>query len=162
MDLTKLKKLLEQYENAKTTLEEEAYLKAYFSSADVVPELDSFKEMFLYFQTVKKEVYPRDVKVDTKKKKPLKWVSIAASIVFLFSIITYTTNIIVGKQSKVTISSVDELPPKARSNYKEIEKVLKVFSTNLNKGTKAFANLYTYENSVNKIFNTNITTKLNP
>ena len=143
MELAKIEQLVEKYENAETTLQEEATLRNYFLSGNVAPHLEEYQMMFTYFRASQDETYNKTFEFNTQKKRNYKWLSIAASIVLLFSIY-------MGK------TSYDQylVKKEAQETYAKVEKALKMLSTNLNKGNEAFNHLYAYENSVNKIFRT--------
>ena len=88
MELANIEKLVEKYENAETTLQEEAILKNYFTKEEVAPHLQEYSFMFNYFTTVKDETYTKTIKLEPKKSKKInfKWLSVAAAIVLLFSV----------------------------------------------------------------------------
>jgi len=84
MVLNNIEALLEKYNNAETTLKEEAQLKAYFTSDNVAPHLEHYKPMFQYFSVSQKEQYTKDVPLNTKKKTRLyQWISVAAVAVLM-------------------------------------------------------------------------------
>lgn len=139
MELANIEKLVGKYENAETTLQEEATLKAYFLSDNVAPHLEEYQMMFAYFQTSQDETYTKTIQFKTEKKRNYKWLSVAASVVLLISVY-------VGK------TEYDK--SQARKTYAQVENALRMLSSNLKKGNDAFNNLYTYENTVNKIFKT--------
>ena len=143
MELANIEKLVEKYENAETTLQEEAILKAYFLSDNVAPHLEEYQMMFAYFQTSQDETYTKTIAFKTEKKRNYKWLSVAASVVLLVSV--YTGKLEYDKYAE---------KKKAQETYAQVENALKMLSTNLKKGNDAFNNLYTYENTVNKIFKT--------
>ena len=151
MELYKIEGLLEKYVNAEATIEEEAILKKYFLSDSVAPDLQDYQQIFAYFESNKKEVYDQNI-VISRKKSNYKWISVAASFVILISFATYSTLTKLPNNKKIEISSLNELPPEALSNYEELEKALKLFSLNLKKGNNAFKSLYAYENTVYKVF----------
>ena len=143
MELASIEKLVEKYENAETTLQEEATLKAYFLSDNVAPHLEEYQMMFTYFQISKDETYTKTIELKTKKKRNFKWISVAASVVLLFSV--YTGKVEYDKHLEFE---------KAKEQYAQVTGALKMLSMNLKKGNDAFNNLYVYEDSVNKIFKT--------
>ena len=55
MEFANIDELLKKYVNAETTLDEEAYLKGYFSSEDIAPHLAEYQIMFTYFKTSNKD-----------------------------------------------------------------------------------------------------------
>ncbi len=143
MELASIEKLVGKYLNAETTVQEETTLREYFLSGNVAPHLEEYKLMFSYFEFSKDETYTKTIELKPKntKRKNLKWLSVAASVVLLVSVY-------VGK------TKYDEHLENQRlaEKYAQVENALKMLSTNLNKGKSAFNNLYAYENTVNKIF----------
>jgi hypothetical protein len=143
MGSVNIEKLVEKYENAETTLQEEATLKAYFLSDNVAPHLEEYQMMFAYFKASKDETYTKTIEFKTEKKRNFKWISVAASVVLLFSV--YTGKVEYDKHLEFE---------KAKEQYAQVTGALKMLSMNLKKGNDAFNNLYVYEDSVNKIFKT--------
>lgn len=152
MELARIEQLVVKYDNAETTLQEEATLREYFLSDNVAPHLEEYQMMFAYFQTTKDETYTKTLEFKPEKRRNYKWLSIAASVVLLFSI--YIGQTFTNASEGKPISSLDELSVTERFHYEQAEKALKMLSGSLNKGNEAFTNLYAYEDSVNKIFKT--------
>ena len=92
MVLNSIEKLLEKYDNAETTLQEEAQLRAYFSSGNVAPHLEHYKSLFVYFANTQQELFTKDVPlipiaIGTKKKTNFyQWISVAAVAVIALGI----------------------------------------------------------------------------
>ena len=137
MELANIEELLEKYLNATTSLQEEQLLQDYFLSKNVAPHLKDYQSMFSYFKQNKDTVYTKSIQLKTKKTN-WKWLSVAASIVLLFSVYF-------GKEYYQE--------QQAKKQFAQVKEALKMISKNLNKGNEAVATLYTYENTVNKIFN---------
>jgi hypothetical protein len=136
MELVKIEKLLEKYENAETTIAEEKVLKNYFSENDVAPHLEEYQALFSYFSASKNEKYTKTIQLK-KQNWNWKWLSVAASVVLLVSVYTgYEKN----QQEK------------AEKIYKETQFALSMLSANLNKGTAAISELQEFETTTNKIF----------
>lgn len=141
MELTKIEKLVEKYENAETTLQEENILKSYFSKDNVAPHLEQYKVIFNYFSIAKAETFSKPIVLPkTNKKKNYKWLSVAASIALLFSVF-------IGQQEYKKYQE----KKKAMKIYAQVSEGLKLLSTNLKKGENAVLKLYTYENTAKKI-----------
>lgn len=143
MELASIEELVEKYLNAETSLQEEATLRDYFSSDNVAPHLEEYQVMFSYFQFSKDETYTKTIQLESKntKRKNLKWLSVAASVVLLVSVYVGVTKYNEYKENE-----------RLEEKYAQVENALKMLSANLNKGKSAFNNLYAYENTVNKIF----------
>ena len=138
MELANIEKLVEKYENAETSLQEETTLRNYFTGGNVAPHLQEYEYMFNYFAASKDETYTKTIELEPKKskKRNLKWLSVAASVVLLFSVF-------IGKQEYERYQ--------AKKQFAQISKGLRLLSSNLQKGEQAVTALYTYENTVNKI-----------
>ena len=139
MELSNIEQLLEKYQNAETSLQEEATLKNYFSEGNVAPHLQEYESMFNYFAISKSEISTKPIQLNPKKKTNWKWLSVAASVALLVSV--YIGNGYLKEQE-------------ARAQYAEVMSTLKMLSTTLNKGNEAVASLYVYEDTVNKILKT--------
>ena len=138
MELSKIEQLLERYLDAETNLQEEATLKNYFSKGNVAPHLQEYETMFSYFAISKAETSVKPIQLNTKKTN-WKWLSVAASVALLVSV--YVGDGYIKEQE-------------AKAQYAQVKDVLKMLSSNLNKGNEAMASLYVYEDTVNKIFKT--------
>lgn len=148
MELARIEKLVEKYDNAETTIKEEEILRDYFLSNNVASHLEEYQMMFTYFQTSKDETtYNRTLEFKTKKRRNYKWLSVAASVALLFSVY-------IGIPKGNKIEKLSDLPLEQRFHYEQAEKALKMLSGSLKKGNEAVDNLYAYEDSVNKIFKT--------
>lgn len=141
MELARIEKLVEKYLNAETTLQEESILKEYFTGDNIAPHLKEYSCMFSYFKNVKEEKYTKTISLEPKKSRRVnfKWLSVAASVVLLFSVF-------VGKQQ------YDEYQEKkqAQQIYAQVSKGLGLLSSNLRKGQQAVNQYQVIENKVNK------------
>jgi len=144
MELAKIENLLEKYLAAETTLKEENVLKNYFSQENVPSHLEEYKSMFNFFTNSSFEVSSKSISLPENKNRSIliKWLSVAAAVVFLVSI--YSVN-------QINIAEKEE----AKLAFLETQKALNLISLNLNKGNNAMAQLLTFENTRNKIFKNN-------
>ena len=138
MELTKIEQLLDKYLNAETSLQEENVLSSYFTSGNVAPHLEKYQALFGYFADNRLEKFTKTIQLNTQKKN-WKWLSVAASVALLVSM--YLGDGYLKEQE-------------AKAQYAQVKDVLKMLSSNLNKGNEAMASLYVYEDTVNKIFKT--------
>ncbi|WP_179376371.1 hypothetical protein [Winogradskyella wichelsiae] len=126
MVLNNIEKLIEKYNSAETTLQEEAELKAYFKSNNVAPHLEHYKSMFLFFSESKKEQYTKDVPLNTKKTKLYQWISVAAVAVLMLGFFIPNWN----NEPK----TLADYTPEEQELYLETKQTLSLISKNLNKG----------------------------
>ncbi|WP_341220573.1 hypothetical protein [Polaribacter atrinae] len=138
MELANIEKLVEKYENAETSFQEETTLRNYFTGGNVAPHLQEYEYMFNYFAASKDETYTKTIELEPKKskKRNLKWLSVAASVVLLFSVF-------IGQQEYKRYQ--------AKKQFEQISKGLMLLSSNLQKGEQALVTLHTYEDTVKKI-----------
>lgn len=138
MELANIEKLIEKYENATTTLQEEATLKSYFQKGNVPPHLQEYAILFGYFSNAKDEVYTKPILLKPQRNLKInmyKW-SVAASIAILLSVF-------VGHNQYQKYQ--------AEKKFAQLTEGLKLLSSNYKKGEEAVSNLYAYEQTVQKV-----------
>lgn len=129
MVLNNIEQLIEKYNNAETTLQEEAQLKAYFQSDNVASHLEQYKPMFQYFSQSKKEQYTKDVPLTTKKTKLYQWISVAAVAVLMLGF--FIPNWDNGPKT------LADYPQEDQQMYLETKEALAMLSNNLNDGVSS-------------------------
>lgn len=145
MELARIEQLLEKYLDANTTLQEEAILQDYFAGNNVAPHLENYIALFGYFAESKTERYTKTIQLNTKKRN-WKWLSVAASVVLLFSVYT-------GYNSLYPTSELSEKElAEAQKAMQDTQRAFSMLSKNMNKGKAAIAYLGEYEKTTNKIF----------
>lgn len=137
MESNRIDQLLVKYLDAETTLKEEALLQDYFQNSNVAPHLEEYRALFGYFAESKTERYTKAIQLNTQKKN-WKWLSVAASVVLLFSVYTGYENNQDRKEARVA--------------FENTKNAFQLLSKNMNKGTAAMAYLGEYETTTNKIF----------
>lgn len=155
MELAKIENLLEKYFEAETSIQEEATLQEFFTQDEVPEHLKQYKEMFNFFSNSSLETSNRSIQLTKESKRTIsiKWLSIAAMLVFFIGIYA------VYQQSEAE-------KEEARLAYMETQKALDLISQslnkgtgaiahldNFNKGTDAMAQLKTFESTQKRIFN---------
>ena len=150
MELNKIEILIEKYFQGETSLAEEKELRSYFSSPDVAPHLEQYKAMFGYFTEAKQQQFTKEIP-PVKSNNKVMWISIAASIVVLFGVVTFFTNNMALQESQNELGSY-ETPEEA---FRETQKALALLSENVNTGMESVSYLQEYENAKNKVFKNN-------
>jgi hypothetical protein len=141
MVLNNIEKLLEKYNNAETTLAEEAQLRAYFTDENVAPHLEHYKPMFLYFSQSQQEQYTKDVPLKPKRTKMYQWISVAAVAVLMLGIIV----------PKALGPSEEELKQRelAMEAYNKTMEALSLVSLGMNKGKQQLNSLALVSDNLN-------------
>ncbi|MBC2845887.1 hypothetical protein [Winogradskyella flava] len=161
MVLNNVEKLLEKYDNAETSLKEEAQLRVYFESDDVAPHLEHYKPMFLYFSQSQQEQYTKDVPLKPKRTKLYQWISVAAVAVLMLGFIIPT---VIGPTQEEL--KKQELAMEAYNKTMEAFKLvslginegkqqlnsLAMVSDNFNQGIEEAGRLSEFSKTTNKIF----------
>jgi len=147
MELDKIELLLEKYFQGDTSIAEENELKLYFSSLNVAQHLEQYKLMFGYFSQAKEQQFKQGIPLLSKKRQ-VAWLSIAASVIVLLGIGTYTyVNYDNAGQSQ-NLGTYDD-PEEA---FKETQKALALLSNHVNTGIESVQYVQEYEDSKNLIF----------
>lgn len=144
MELRQIEILLEKYFEGETTLQEEKKLKAYFSSSEVAPHLESYIPMFANFQKQKEVQFTKALPLQPRKQNYVKWIGVAASFVALFGTLLYF-NPQENSNDLGTFSNPEEA-------FIETQKALNMVSTEVNKGIKSIEILNEYEQTKKTIF----------
>ncbi|RLK02490.1 hypothetical protein [Tenacibaculum discolor] len=154
MELANIEKLLNKYLDAETTLQEEQALQEYFTSSNVAPHLQEYSMMFGYFKQSKDETFTKTIQLKPEKtKKNWKWLSVAASVVLLFSVFMGNEEYKKYQQRK-QFAQIKEALQLVSVNLNKGNDALYAVSNNLKKGSDAIEHLETYEETVNKVINT--------
>ncbi|WP_179345766.1 hypothetical protein [Winogradskyella ursingii] len=131
MALNDIEKLLEKYNNAETSQQEEAQLKAYFASDNVASHLEHYKPLFQYFSQSQQEQFTKDVPLKTKKNTKLyQWISVAAVIVLMLGFLIPS----LSQDQKTTWADYSE---EEQQMYLETKQALAMLSSNFNEGTSS-------------------------
>ena len=159
MELKSIEQLVEKYLEAETSLQEEAQLKAYFSSEDVAPHLKEYAPMFTYFSVAKEENYTgemfQQVRYDNEvlpgkppvislagaRRKVYSWVAVAASIVLM-------AGIFLQENPQTSEFGSYEDPEVA---MEETKKALQMVSLLMNSGNDNLGHLNEFNNTKDKL-----------
>ncbi|RXJ50145.1 hypothetical protein [Gelidibacter gilvus] len=128
MALNNIEQLLEKYDNAETSLAEEAQIRAYFAQEEVPAHLESYKLLFQYVSHTKQEQFTKDVPLQPKRTKVYQWISVAAVAVLMLGAYFQVTQM---NQTK----TLDDLSHEQLMAYNQTMEVFNLVSTKLNKGS---------------------------
>ena len=146
MESNKIEQLLELYFEGETTSTEEKELQYYFSSSNVAPHLEQYKPLFNYFFQSKKQEYLKEFPKQHKKRN-LRWISIAASVVVLLGVGSYLfLNDTSHKNEDLGTYDDPEIA------FRETQKALALLSNHVNTGIESVHYIEEYQNSKNLIF----------
>lgn len=148
MESVRIEQLIDKYFEGQTSIAEERELKAYFSSSDVAQHLEQYRDVFGYFIQAKEHQFTQSLPLQPRKQFNVLWLSIAASIVLVFGVVTFR---ILGNDS---VQPAGELgtydnPELAMA---ETQKALDLVSEKLNVGIESVSYINEYESTKNKIF----------
>lgn len=146
MELDKIEILLEKYFQGETSIAEENELTNYFSSPDVAQHLEQYKPLFGYFSIAREQKFTPEIPLQTKKRN-VAWLSIAASVVVLLGIGTFTF-FNHEKVEEHDLGTYDN-PEIA---FRETQKALALLSENVNVGIGSVQYINEYQNSKDLIF----------
>ena len=147
MELDKIERILEKYFEGETSIVEEKELKDYFASSNVAQHLEHYKPLFGYFSQAKQEQYKAVIPLQTTKRKIASWISIAAAVIVLLGVGTFTfMNYNTTKSQDLGTYDDPEVA------FRETQKALALISKHVNTGIESVGYINEYEQSKNKIF----------
>ncbi|WP_422103755.1 hypothetical protein [Winogradskyella sp.] len=158
MVLNSIEKLIEKYNNAETSLKEEAQLRAYFESDDVAPHLEHYKPLFQYFSLAQQEQYTKDVPLKPKRTKLYQWISVAAVAVLMLGIAIpqfFGPTEEEKRQAQIAYEQTLEafnLVSLGMNKGKQQLNSLAMVSDNLNQGIEEASRLSEFSKTTNRIF----------
>ncbi|MCK0131347.1 hypothetical protein MWU59_07495 [Flavobacteriaceae bacterium F08102] len=142
MELSRIEKLLEKYDNATTSLQEEQELKDFFSQKEIPAHLVSYQAMFGYFQENSNEQFTKTILLSKRKAPHWKWLSVAAAAALLISVYTFTNNELSSKERE-----------QAQLAMQQTKDAFLLLSKNLNKGSNlVYSGLQEFDNATSKVF----------
>jgi hypothetical protein len=147
MEFNKIETLLEKYFEGETSIGEENVLKDYFSSSSVASHLEQYRPLFGYFAEAKKQKLTDKVLLISKKRK-IAWLSIAASVVVMLGIGTYSYLNVNRVQENKELGTYDN-PEEALQATQE---ALAMLSNHVNVGIDGVQYIQVYEVTKNKVF----------
>ena len=151
MELDKIETLIEKYFQGETSIVEENELKNYFSSSDVAQHLEHYQPIFGYFSQAKEHRFTQEIPHLPKsrdKKRNVAWYSIAALVVVLLGIGTFTY----FNNNKANTSQDLGTYKSPELALQETQKALAMLSNQVNVGVESVQYIEEYNNSKSIIF----------
>ena len=144
MELTKIESLLIKYEEGETSLQEEKFLKEYFTSEETPDHLKEYRALFNFSVKEKEIIYPKEVKIKSGKKS-YAFIGIAASIILAIGVFTFQYD----EQSSLSESELGtiENPEEAFLKTKE---ALQMVAEVLNNGQEELQYVEEFNNTTSK------------
>lgn len=163
LDNKNIEQLIEKYENAETTLQEEQQLKHYFSQETVEPHLEVYKPMFAYFLHTQNEEFTKDVPLKPEKTNTLyQWISVAAVAILMVGLYFAQVNTEprtladLNQEELQTYDQAMEALALLSSNFKKSTdniSAINLVSESLNQGQENLAYLGEFDNTTDRIIN---------
>lgn len=144
MESVKIKKLLDNYFEGRTTLEEEKILEDYFNQPDVSEELKSYQPLFMGFSMARQDVLDKKITLPEEKKVKFinsKTISIAAAIFV-------GIGVFVLSQSQITADEKEALEALNQSRAK-----MMMLSEKLNYGADKLQFVSAFSDAAERVFN---------
>ena len=147
MELIRIASLIEKYNQANTTIDEENELKMFFLSSNVPSHLQEYSTLFGFYENEKQEKYTKQLLFVTKNKAK-KWLSVAAAVLVVFGTATY----FIRSNPKTTNAGDLGSYKNPSQAIAETQKALFMLSHQLNKGIKSVNYITEYQKSKERVF----------
>jgi hypothetical protein len=148
MESDRIALLVTKYFEGQTSIAEEMALKKYFTSSEIAPDLVQHKPLFQYLASNSSHEFKKGIPLVKAQSNPIKWLSIAASVVVLVGVGLYTYNTYGTSKPSADLGSFDD-PQVA---FEETQKALALLSMQVNTGIESVRYVQTYEDTRDKIF----------
>lgn len=147
MELAKIEKLLERYEEGKTSLAEENLLREYFLKEDVPAHLRSYKLIFMFSANQKKKTMESGpaVKPSNTRRDWYSWTSIAAILIVALGVFFFNDSLRSLNENDLGTISDEELA------LEKAKETLNMVSQFMNEGKADLAYLKEFNNTKDKI-----------
>lgn len=147
MESDRIEIILEKYFQGETSIAEERELKNYFSSMDVAQHLVKYKPIFGYFSVAKEQEFAQEIPTQSTKRN-VAWLSIAASVVVLLGIGTYTYFSNDSANENKDLGTYND-PEEA---FRATQQALLLLSDNVKVGIESAQYIQEYQIAKDKIF----------
>lgn len=148
MELNKIEKLLERYDEGETSLREEELLRDYFLNEEVPAHLSSYKLMFTFSSNQRKEVFTEEPELKTEKTDRFTWASIAAILIVAVGLFFFNNSGEALNQND--LGTIDD-----QESLERTREALVMVSRLMNEGTSDLKYLKEFNNTKNKIIEIN-------
>lgn len=148
MESDRIALLVSKYFEGETSIAEEIELKNYFALSDVSPSLKEYQPLFNCMTSSAKQAFEKEIPLKDRKANPLKWLTVAASVVVFVGFGIYTFTTITNTQPATELGTFDD-PQVA---YDETQKALSLLSNQVNTGIESVRYVKAYKDTKDKIF----------
>lgn len=144
MELSKIEKLLDRYDEGETSIAEEKLLREYFLNADVPEHLKSYQLMFRFSASQAEEKLENKPKV-VSRRNWYSWTSIAAILIVALGIFFYNDSSRMLNDNDLGTISDEELA------LQKTKETLHMVAQIMNEGKSDLVYLKEFNNTKNKI-----------
>ncbi|GAA4322291.1 hypothetical protein GCM10023115_50300 [Pontixanthobacter gangjinensis] len=144
MELGKIEKLLERYDEGETSLAEEKILREYFLREEVPEHLKSYQMMFMFSTRQADEKLEEEPNISKSRKDWYSWTAIAAILVVALGIFFFNQPERMNHNDLGTISDEQQA-------YEKTKETLNMISQIMNEGKSDLVYLKEFNNTKDKI-----------
>lgn len=144
MESVKIKKLLDNYFEGRTTLEEEKILEDYFNQPYISEELKSYQPLFMGFSAARQEVFNKKIILPEEKK--VKFLN--SKIISLAAAVFVGIGVIFLSQPRLTADEKEALEALNQSRVK-----MMMLSEKLNYGAQKLQCVSAFSDATDRVFN---------
>lgn len=144
MELDKIEKLLQRYDEGETSLSEEKLLRAYFLNEEVPEHLKSYQLMFMFSAKQAEKTFESMPQVSSKKNW-YAWSSIAAILIVALGVFFFNDSSRMLNENDLGTISDEELA------LQKTKETLNMVSQIMNEGKSDLVYLKEFNKTTNKI-----------